>query len=273
MGDMQLSNFGFLSGNKTYASFAGACIEAEKALVVSPATCAILSRRALELAVKWLFTYDSDLKVPYQDNLSSLIHDVTFLRVIDQAMLPQLKYVTKLGNLAVHSNATISRGEAVLSLRNLHNFISWIDYCYSAEYTARSFDEQLLMEENKLQEKVRPQELQDLYDRLGSKDRKLEDLVKENEELRKLLTERRAQNTQEYHFVPDEISEYETRKRYIDIELKLAGWTFQKMCWKSLKYRGCRMGRASVMWITCCLVRTGNPLPLWKQNVQVQTPI
>ncbi|SHE13559.1 Type-1 restriction enzyme R protein [Chlamydia abortus] len=245
MGDVQLTNFEFLSANKTYASFAGACIEAEKALVVSPATCAILSRRALELAVKWLFTYDSDLKVPYQDNLSSLIHDVTFLRVIDQSMLPQLKYITKLGNIAVHSNATISRGEAILSLRNLHNFISWIDYCYSVDYTARSFDEQLLLEENKHQEKVRPQELQDLYDRLGSKDRKLEDLIKENEELRKLLAERKAQNTQEYDFVPDQISEYETRKRYIDLELKLAGWIFNKNVEEEFEVQGMPNGQGS----------------------------
>lgn len=238
MSDLQLSNFGFLNENSTYASFAGACVEAEKALVVSPATSAILCRRALELAVKWLFTYDSDLKVPYQDNLSSLIHDVTFLRVIDQSMLPQLKYITKLGNIAVHSNATISRGEAILSLRNLHNFISWIDYCYSVDYTARSFDEQLLLEENKHKEKVRPEELQDLYDRLGSKDRKLEDLIKENEELRKLLTERKAQNTQEYDFVPDQISEYETRKRYIDLELKLAGWIFNKNVEEEFEVQG-----------------------------------
>lgn len=245
MGDVQLTNFGFLRENKTYASFADACIEAEKALVVSPATSAILSRRALELAVKWLFTYDSDLKVPYQDNLSSLIHDVTFLRVIDQSMLPQLKYITKLGNVAVHSNATISRGEAILSLRNLFNFISWIDYCYSVEYTARSFDEQLLLEENKHQEKVRPQELQDLYDRLGSKDRKLEDLIKENEELRKLLAERKAQNTQEYDFVPDQISEYETRKRYIDLELKLAGWIFNKNVEEEFEVQGMPNGQGS----------------------------
>lgn len=243
MSDVQLSNFGFLSANKTYASFAGACVEAEKALVVSPATSAILCRRALELAVKWLFTYDSDLKVPYQDNLSSLIHDVTFLRVIDQSMLPQLKYITKLGNAAVHSNATISRGEAILSLRNLHNFICWIDYCYSVEYTARSFDEQLLLEENKRQEKVRPQELQDLYDRLGSKDRKLEDLIKENEELRKLLTERKAQNTLEYDFAPDQISEYETRKRYIDLELKLAGWTFRQNVLEEFEVQGMPNGQ------------------------------
>lgn len=243
MGEKQLTNFGFLRQNKTYASFADACIEAEKALVVSPATCAILSRRALELAVKWLFTYDSDLKVPYQDNLSSLIHDVTFQRVIDQAMLPQLKYITKLGNVAVHSNATISRGEAVLSLRNLHNFISWIDYCYSLDYTASSFEEQLLMKENILQEKVRPQELQDLYDRLGSKDRKLEDLVKENEELRKLLTERKAQQKQQYDFVPDQISEYETRKRYIDLELKLAGWTIGRDALEEVEVRGMPNGQ------------------------------
>lgn len=239
MGELrELTNFGFLNENATYSSFASACIEAEKALVVSPATCAILSRRALELAVKWLFTYDSDLEAPYQDNLSSLIHDATFLSVIDQEMLPLLKYVTKLGNVAVHSNATINRGESVLSLRNLYQFISWIDYCYASDYVARSFDEQLLMEANSEQEQVRPQELQDLYDRLGSKDRKLTDMMKENEELRKQLTQRRVENTQEYDFEMDEINEYETRKRYIDLDLKLAGWTFRNNVQEEFKVQG-----------------------------------
>jgi type I restriction enzyme, R subunit len=48
------TNFGFLKEKTQYKTFTNACLEAEKALIVSPATCAILARRALELAVKWL---------------------------------------------------------------------------------------------------------------------------------------------------------------------------------------------------------------------------
>ncbi|ANB61698.1 DEAD/DEAH box helicase family protein [Anoxybacteroides amylolyticum] len=221
-----LSNFSFLIDKPHYESFANACVEAEKSLVVSPATCAILTRRALELAVKWVYSFDSVLKVPYQDNLSSLIHDHGFMEIIDEELLPLLRYIVKLGNVAVHTNAMITREEAILSLHHLHQFVSWIDYCYSDEYTATDFDESLLqMGEEK---RERPEELKDLYERLSSKDKRLEEMMKENEKLRALLTAKREENTKEYDFQVDELSEYETRKKYIDLELKLAGWEFKK---------------------------------------------
>ncbi|KKI84828.1 DEAD/DEAH box helicase family protein [Shouchella clausii] len=220
------TNFGFLKEKTQYKSFTNACVEAEKALLVSPATCAILSRRALELAVKWLYSSDSELKVPYQDNLSSLIHDATFLAVIDSDLLPLLKYIVKLGNVSVHTNANVSRDEATLSLHNLHQFVSWIDYCYSDEYTAKEFDESLLQHGE--EKRVRPKELQDLYEQLSSKDRRLEEMMKENEALRKINTMKREANTDQYDFQVDEISEFETRQKYIDLDLKLAGWEFGK---------------------------------------------
>lgn len=203
-----------------------ACKEAEKSLLVSPATCAILSRRALELSVKWLYSFDNDLKIPYQDNLSSLIHDHTFLSVIDPDLLPLLKYIVKLGNVAVHTNANINREEAILSLHNLHQFVSWIDYCYSDQFTDSSFDETLLQISE--EKRTRPEELKDLYDRLSAKDINLEQIRKENAEHRKQLTQKRVENTKQYDFNVDEISEFETRKRYIDLDLKLAGWEFNK---------------------------------------------
>ncbi|PAD46143.1 DEAD/DEAH box helicase [Shouchella clausii] len=221
-----MTNFGFLKDKTQYKSFANACLEAEKALLVSPATCAILTRRALELAVKWLYSSDSELKVPYQDNLSSLIHDATFLAVIDSDLLPLLKYIVKLGNVSVHTNANVSRDEATLSLHNLHQFVSWIDYCYSDEYTAKEFDESLLQHGE--EKRVRPKELQDLYEQLSSKDRRLEEMMKENEALRKVNTMKREANTDQYDFQVDEISEFETRQKYIDLDLKLAGWEFGK---------------------------------------------
>jgi type I restriction enzyme R subunit len=221
-----MTNFSFLKEKSQYKSFTNACLEAEKALIVSPATCAILTRRALELAVKWVYSFDSAVKVPYQDNLSSLIHNTSFLEIIDEDLLPLMKYVVKLGNVAVHTNSSINRDEAVLSLHNLHQFVSWIDYCYSDEYTAGEFDESVLHTGEEKRE--RPEELQDLYEQLSSKDKRIEEVMKENENLRKAITEKREQNTQEYNFQVDELTEFETRKKYIDLDLKLAGWEFKK---------------------------------------------
>ena len=76
--------------------------------------------------------------------------------------------------------------------------------------------------------RTRPEELKDLYEKLSSKDKKLEEIRKQNEELRKELTEKRKNNSKNYDFNVDEISEFETRQRYIDIELKRAGWEFNK---------------------------------------------
>ena len=68
------TNFDYLLKKEEYADFAKQAVEAEKSLSISPATCAILSRRALELAVRFVFSYDAELSLPYRDNVSSLIH-------------------------------------------------------------------------------------------------------------------------------------------------------------------------------------------------------
>lgn len=229
-------NFDFLKKNKLYESFAFACIEAEKSLVVSYATTAILTRRALELAIKWVYSYDEDLKVPYQDNLSSLIHDYSFKSIIDPKLFRMIKYIHQLGNTAVHTNAQIKRDQSVLALRNLYEFISWIDYCYSDELHDVKFDESVLHDSENL--KKTRQELQNLYEHLSSKDRKLEEVIKENDELRKKVTAKRIHNEQVRDFNVDEISEFKTRKMYIDIELQLAGWTIGRDCREEVEVQG-----------------------------------
>lgn len=221
-----MSNFTFINEKEQYESFASACLEAEKSLQVSPATTAILTRRALELAVKWMYSFDEGLKLPYDDRLSALIHEQSFRDIIDDDLFPLLRYIVKLGNVAVHTNTTITRDEAITALRNLHEFVSFIDYCYSTDYTAEPFDENLLL--SGAETRKRKEEYQDLYEKLSVKDRKLEEIIQENLTLRKQLTKIRIHNQEEkaYDFKVDEISEYETRKRYIDVDLKLAGWTF-----------------------------------------------
>ena len=222
------TNFDFLKLKKEFDSFAASSIEAEKSLAISPATCAILSRRALELAVKWVYSFDDDLTIPYQDNISTLIHEPTFRQIIEPRLFPLIKYIIRLGNTAVHTNAMITRDEAVLSLRNLHEVVKWIDYCYSQGNPIGDFDEHLL--EAGQERRTRPQELEDLYERLSSKDKRIEEIRKENEALRQAMTAQRIANSQNYDFQVDQISEAETRKRYIDIELKLAGWKIGNDC-------------------------------------------
>lgn len=216
------TNFDYLLEKNEYASFAAQAVEAEKSIAISPATCAILSRRALELAVRFVFSYDAELSLPYQDNVSSLIHEPTFRSIIEPRLFPMLKYTIHLGNVAVHTNNNIKRDEAIIALRDLFEFCDWIDYSYSKEYSEKSYDESVLASGD--EKRVKANELRQLYENLSSKDKKLESILKENEELRKQMASQRSHNTQTREFHVDKISEAQTRKKYIDVALKEAGW-------------------------------------------------
>ncbi len=231
-----MSNFDFLKQSKIFNNFSEACCEAENGIGLNTVTCSILSRRALELAVKWLYANDNDLRIPYNDNLSALVHDITFKNIIDEKLLKQIEYVIKLGNFAVHNNKKISREEAILSLRYLYNFTCWIAYCYSDSFVEKEFDENILPKQTVNVLTVKERET--LYQELEAKDKKLEETRKENEELRKKLTQTRENKKQNYAFNVKDISEYETRKKYIDLELKLAGWDFETNIQEELKLQG-----------------------------------
>lgn len=231
-----MSNFDFLKQDKIFNNFSEACCEAENGIGLNTVTCSILSRRALELAVKWLYANDNDLRIPYNDNLSALVHDITFKNIIDEKLLKQIDYVIKLGNFAVHNNKKISREEAILSLRYLYNFTCWIAYCYSDSFEEKEFDENILPKQTVNVLAVKERET--LYQELEAKDKKLEETRKENEELRKKLTQTRENKKQNYTFKVKDISEYETRKKYINLELKLAGWDFETNIQEELKLQG-----------------------------------
>ena len=197
------------------------------------------TRRALELAVKWIYSNDCDLAIPYQDNLGALIHNYTFKSIIDKDLFPKLSNIQKLGNKAVHTSKAIRREEIVHALNNLFEFILWIDYSYSQEYEENlQFDESILG--GSTGETKTRKEIKDLYEKLGANDRKLEEVIKENEELRKSNTQRRKQNKQERTFNVDTISEYKTRKMYIDLELELKGWTIGDDCLEEVEVLGIR---------------------------------
>ncbi len=221
-----MSNFEFLKENRIFHSFSEAACEAERGIGIDTVICSILCRRALELGVKWLYANDNDLKVPYQSNLSALVHEITFKNIVDEKLLKQMEYIIKLGNYAVHNNKKIAREEAVLALRYLYNFMSWIAYCYSDHFEEREFDEEILPHHCILYHSL-PQPVTS-FEQLGKNDEKIEEVRRKNKTQRDELTKKREHKKEIYHFEAKGISEEETRKRYIDVELKLAGWEFKE---------------------------------------------
>ena len=217
-----MSNFDFILKNEIFKAFAEAAEEAEKSIAVANVSCTILCRRALELAVKWIYANDRELVLPYQNNLSSLVYDINFKSMINEKVFNGMTYIIKLGNFSVHSNKKVTRKEAVLCLKYLFDFMDWIAYYYDSNYTETKFDEGKLPGESSAN--LKKEEREELENKLVEKDEKIEKILKENEELREKLTKQRTSKKTAYNFKVSDISEFETRKQFIDLDLKIAGW-------------------------------------------------
>ena len=217
-----MSNFDFILKNEIFKTFAEASVEAEKSIAVANVSCTILCRRALELAVKWIYANDRELVLPYQNNLSSLVYDINFKSMINEKVFNGMTYIIKLGNFSVHSNKKVTRKEAVLCLKYLFDFMDWIAYYYDSNYIETKFDEGKLPGESSAN--LKKEEREELENKLVEKDEKIEKILKENEELREKLTKQRTSKKIAYNFKVSDISEFETRKQFIDLDLKIAGW-------------------------------------------------
>ena len=217
-----MSNFDFILKNEIFKTFAEASVEAEKSIAVANVSCTILCRRALELAVKWIYANDRELVLPYQNNLSSLVYDINFKSMINEKVFNGMIYIIKLGNFSVHSNKKVTRKEAVLCLKYLFDFMDWLAYYYDSNYTETKFDEGKLPGESSAN--LKKEEREELENKLVEKDEKIEKILKENEELREKITKQRTSKKIAYNFKVSDISEFETRKQFIDLDLKIAGW-------------------------------------------------
>lgn len=218
-----MSNFSFLHENTQYALFAPAAIEAEKVYTSAPAMCAVGCRKALELAVKWVYSADNTMQMPYKDNLQSLIHEPTFRFAVDYNTWGKLPFIIKLGNLAVHTERSVQASDALASLQGLFEFIQWVDYCYGTDYEERKFDETLIPKEKVVVDTKKIKEQESL---LGEKDAEIETLRKQIEKMSEQITAAKEQHQQDRTFVAADLSEFKTRKIYIDVDIKQMGWKF-----------------------------------------------
>ena len=207
-----MSNFKFLLADPGMAPFGEVAIAAEKILHIDPAACVLNCRRAMEFAVKWMYSVDAELEMPYQDNLNSLMTREEFRDIVGPDIWRRMDLIRKKGNTAAHDTGKISQSLAMVCLENLHIFLDFVAYCYAETYTETKFDPKLIQEIATSAAPPRNDEVE------------LAQLMEENKRLREELTARRAGQQQTYVPKPLEISEYETRKFYIDAMLEDAGW-------------------------------------------------
>lgn len=219
-----MTNFSFLKEKTTYALFAPACIEAERIFAASPAMCAVGCRKALELAVKWVYAADTSMEMPYRDNLQSLLHEPSFRFAVDRNTWGKLPFIAKLGNEAVHTGHNIQKGDALLCLQSLFEFVQWIDYCYGTAYQERKFDPALIPAEKIAVDVKKIKEQESLLD---EKQVEIEKLRKQIEEMSARFTAEKDQHKKERTFQSEDLSEFATRKRFIDVDLREMGWKLE----------------------------------------------
>lgn len=218
-----MTNFGYLSKLSAYRLFSASAIEAEKVYNTSPSMCAIGCRKALELAVKWIYSADTTMQMPYKDNLQSLIHEPSFRFAVDTGTWGKLPFIIRLGNLAVHTGRSVSESDALLSLESLFEFIEWLDYCYGETYEERHFDVNLIPQDKVTIDEQAVKKHEALIEQ---KDSEIKSLQAKIEAMSKTLTAEKEQKQQSRSFAAEDISEFKTRKIYIDVDLKLMGWKF-----------------------------------------------
>ena len=210
-----MTNFDIFSAIPQFDPFASVAVSAERILHIDPSACVLNCRRAMEFAVKWMYSVDKALVMPYQDTLVSLMNTEDFRDVVGADIWCRMDFIRRTGNTAAHTGRKITEEQAALCLENLYVFLDFVAYCYGENYTEGHFDRALLTHSSEAP--AAPAKETPEVD--------LAALMAENAALKEELTARRTAQQQTYVPKPLDLSEYKTRKLYIDTMLTDAGWT------------------------------------------------
>ena len=180
-----MTNFDFLLTDPQFSSFAPAAIAAEKIFQIDLSSCIVNCRRAMEFAVKWLYSVDSSLTLPYDTRLYSLMYNEDFRDIVGTDIWTRMELIRTLGNNSAHQSQTYTRQQAELCLENLYIFLDFVAYCYGTSYTVGQFSPALLDS----QPEPAPAPVPEVD---------LEKLLEENRAMREELTARREIQQQTY---------------------------------------------------------------------------
>lgn len=229
-----MGNFDFLLKHECFNSFSVIACSAEKMLGLpipnSPNTCLAQCRQAAEAATKWIYNHDKNLPIPENASFNDLASDYRFRQLVGSRVDRGIYCIRKFGNIATHKPETFQRTPAVrpeddgvvLQAQNILNFLfvylDWIAQTYVGDHEPRRFNRSITL----INQFATPTPTTPVPE---VKEDKTELKKAAAAELQK-FTECRKDNSEKYKEQESDISEFETRKFFIDTRLTDVGWTF-----------------------------------------------
>ncbi len=246
-----MSNFQFLQ--QEFKPLYEPAKGAEQLVHSDPRACCMRTRHALEQAVHWLYANDRDLRMPYDNGLGVLLTQPAFERLLPPHIFDKARLIQKLGNQAVHGNQRIGSGDALRLVRELFHVLFWLARTYTRASDPKSIvaqwddtrvpklvraDEAVAFTRDELQKQeakfrtqieaqhaqveAREASITEANATLAEREAALAQVNAELAALRAELAQAKAANLA----VPDthDYSEADTRRFFIDVLLREAGW-------------------------------------------------
>ena len=246
-----MTNFQFLQSE--FKPLSEPAKGAELLVHSDPRACCMRTRFALEQAVHWLYANDRDLRMPYDNTLGVLLTQPAFERLLPPHIHDKARLIQKLGNQAVHGNQRIGSGDALRLVRELFHVLFWLARTYTrasdpksvvaewddkrvpqllrAEEAVAFTRDELKKQEAKFRKAIEAQHAQieareaniaEAAATLAEREAALAQVNAQLAELRSELAQAKAANIA----VPDthDYDEADTRKFFIDVLLREAGW-------------------------------------------------
>ena len=183
------------------------CAAAEEHQVCNPDISAINARRALEYIVRSLYQM-KNIEVPERTSLFELVDGEAFKAFIsDERVMMAVHYVRKVGNLGAHA-AEVSKKESFFCLLNIYNVVAAVLIKLKVVESVKPFDRNLIPESMGVPVMV-PTKVPAITPE--SKIVEAADRVS-------------VESNAPVELLPTDISEAETRRLYIDLMLREAGW-------------------------------------------------
>ena len=202
-----MANFDYLKDIREMQSIYPDCRDAEQFQLVAPDKSVTAARRALEKWVKIVYLIN-DWRIPERASLLELTSFFLFQEYVGLDMMKRIDYIRKRGNIGAHGG-TVKKSESFFTVLNLYEVISSFLQSMHVVEDYAPFDKTLI-----------PTTVMLTAVSVGG------DELIQNDDLNRLSQVAPAPIT--IKTSPDAPSEAETRRLYIDMMLREAGWEVQE---------------------------------------------
>ncbi len=183
------------------------CSTAEELQVSNPELSAVSARKALEYIVRALYLM-KNVEIPERASLFELVDGETFREFIgDDRVMMSVHYVRKVGNNAAH-NTPVTKRESFFCLLNIYNVVAAILLKLRVIKEIAPFDKTLIPNRPQASIVTAPKVVE----------------VNAESAVVKAADKEAVEDKTPVQEIALDISEAETRKLYIDLMLKEAGW-------------------------------------------------